>query len=152
MSQPVSQKKISHAISKLASQSKNMSIGQWVIMTHFPCRCYRHCCQHICIWCRDKIIAILQNTYINSFSWIKTWVFPFRVHRNLLLRVQLTNYYWYRQWLVAWLAPSRHLRLLIVWQNFTFWNVCSDRFTMALGGGNTTIHTNCNGHDMYSKL
>ena len=43
-------------------------------------------------WGRDKMDTILQPTFSNAFSWIKTYKFRLRFHWSLFLRVQLTIY------------------------------------------------------------
>ena len=44
----------------------------------------------------DKIATILQTAFSDSFSWMKSFVFGFKFHRNLFLRVQLTSQHCFR--------------------------------------------------------
>ena len=41
-------------------------------------------------WGRDKIVAILQSSFSNAFSWIKMFGFGFKFHWSFYHRVQLT--------------------------------------------------------------
>ena len=48
-------------------------------------------------WGRDKMAAISQTTFSNTFSWLKMYEFRLRFHWSLLLRVQLTIFHhWFR--------------------------------------------------------
>ena len=74
---------------------------------NLPSRTTRTCLTH---WGRDKMAAILQKTFSNSFSWIKMYEFQFKFHLSLLLRVQLTIFHhWFRQWLGTNQVPSHYL-------------------------------------------
>ena len=48
--------------------------GGWGLLTH---------------WNQDKMAAIFQTTFSNSFSWMKIFKFQLKFHWNLFLRVQL---------------------------------------------------------------
>ena len=53
-------------------------------------------------WGRDKIDAILQTTFWDAFSWMKSFVFWFKIHWSLFLRFQLRiNQHWSTWWLGA---------------------------------------------------
>ena len=41
-------------------------------------------------WGRDKMAAIFQTTFSNTFSWMKIYEFRLRFHKILFLRLQLT--------------------------------------------------------------
>ena len=44
--------------------------------------------------------AISQMTFLNAFSWMRSYVFPFKFHWSLFPRVQLTiAEHWFRKWL-----------------------------------------------------
>ena len=48
-------------------------------------------------WGRDKMAAIFQTMFSNSFSWMKMYEFRLRFHRSLFQRVQVTIYQrWFR--------------------------------------------------------
>ena len=48
-------------------------------------------------WGRDKIAAISQTIFWNTFSWMKMCEFRLRFHWSLFLRVQLTMFqHWFR--------------------------------------------------------
>ena len=48
-------------------------------------------------WGRDKMAAILQTTFWNTFSWMKMYEFWLQFHWMLFLRVQLTIFHhWFR--------------------------------------------------------
>ena len=53
--------------------------------------------QYLTHWDRDKMAAILQTTFSNTFSWMKIYEFWLRFHWSLILRVQLTIFHhWFR--------------------------------------------------------
>ena len=61
-------------------------------------------------WDRDKMAVIFQTTFSNTFSWMKTFEFRFKVHWILFLMVQLTIFQlWFRQWLGADQATTHYL-------------------------------------------
>ena len=71
-------------ITTLSYQYKWMvlSLPQWMGLTH---------------WGRDKMAAISQTIFSNTFSWMKMYEFWFRFTWNLFLRVQLTIFrHWFR--------------------------------------------------------
>ena len=41
-------------------------------------------------WGPDKMVAILQTTFLNAFSWMKMYEFRLKFHWSLFIRVQLT--------------------------------------------------------------
>ena len=46
---------------------------------------------------RDKMVAIFQTTFSNSFSWMKMYQFRSKFHWSLFLRVRLTiSQHWFR--------------------------------------------------------
>ena len=77
-----------------------LSVAMWTlsvdtILTHLPL---------------DKMAAILQTTFWNAFSWMKKFIFGFKFHWSLFLRVQLiVSELWYRQWLGAEQVTSNYL-------------------------------------------
>ena len=74
---------------------------------------------HLTRWGRDKIDAIVQTTFSNTFSWMKIYEFRLRFHRSLFLRVQLTIFHhWFRKWLGAGQATSHYLNQwwLVYWR------------------------------------
>ena len=59
---------------------------------------------------RDKMDAISQTTFSNTFSWIKMFEFRLKFHGSLFPRVQLTRFQqWVRWWLDAVQATSHYL-------------------------------------------
>ena len=61
-------------------------------------------------WGWDKMAAIFQKTFSNTFSWMKIYEFQLRFHWSLFLRVKLTIFkHWFRLWLGADQATSHHL-------------------------------------------
>ena len=67
----------------------------WPILTH---------------WGRDKMAAIFHTTFSNVFSWMKMYELRTKFHWSLFQRFQLTIFqHWFKQWLVAWMAPSHSL-------------------------------------------
>ena len=53
--------------------------------------------KHWTHWGRDKMAAIFQTTFSSAFSWMKMFVFRFKFHWRLFLRVQLTIFqHWLR--------------------------------------------------------
>ena len=61
-------------------------------------------------WGWDKMAAIFQKTFSNTFSWMKIYEFQLRFHWSLFLRVKLTLFkHWFRLWLGADQATSHHL-------------------------------------------
>ena len=73
---------------------------------------------------QDKTAAISHATYSEAFSWMKSFVFWFRFHWRLFLRVQLIQH-WFRWWLGAEYATSHF------WTNADpiHWRTCA-----AIGG------------------
>ena len=68
-------------------------------------------------WGWDKMIAILQTTFSNAFSWMKMHGFWLRFHWNSYLRVQLTIFqHWIRYWFGAAHATSHYRK--------QWWLVC----------------------------
>ena len=66
-----------------------------ILLTHFPLH---------------KMAAISQTTFSHAFSWIKSFVFWFKFHWSLFLRVQLTiSQHWFRQWLGVDQATNHYL-------------------------------------------
>ena len=69
-------------------------------------------------WGRDKMVAIFQKTFSNTFSWMKMYEFQLRFHWSLFLRVKLTLLqHWFRLWLGADQATSHYLNQwwLVYW-------------------------------------
>ena len=72
---------------------------------------------------RDKMAAIFQTTFSNTFYWTEIYEFRLRLHWSLLPSVQLTIFqHLFREWLGAGhigsdngLAPAR--RQAIIWTN-----------------------------------
>ena len=61
-------------------------------------------------WGRDKMDAILQETFSNAFSWMKMLEFRVKFHWILLLSFKLTIFqHWFRYWLAADQAASHYL-------------------------------------------
>ena len=61
-------------------------------------------------WSRDKMAAMLQNTFSDAFSWTKLHEFHLKFHLSLFLRVQLTIFHhWFRKWLGDDQATSHYL-------------------------------------------
>ena len=58
----------------------------------------------------DKMAAISQTAFSNAFSWMKNFVFWFKFHWGLFLRVQLTiSQHWFKLWLGTEQVPSHYL-------------------------------------------
>ena len=56
------------------------------------------------------MVAILQTTFWNAFSWMKMYEFQLKFHWSWFVRVQLTIYqHWFRKWLGAGQATSHCL-------------------------------------------
>ena len=56
-----------------------------------------HCPIRRCHWGRDKMPAIFQTTFSNTFSWMKMYEFWLKFHWSLFLRVKLTIIqHWFR--------------------------------------------------------
>ena len=69
-------------------------------------------------WGRNKMSAISQTTFSNTFSWMKMYDFHLRFHRNLFLRFELTIFqHCFRWWLGADQATSHYLNQwwLVYW-------------------------------------
>ena len=69
-------------------------------------------------WGWDKMDAIWQTTFSNTFSCKKLFEFRLKFHWSLLLRVQLLIFHhWFRQWLGAGQVTSHcmHQWLLVYW-------------------------------------
>ena len=64
---------------------------------------------------QDKMAAILQTASSNAFSWMKNFVFWFKFHWNLFLRVQLTiRQHWFRRQAITWINGGPvHRRIYI---------------------------------------
>ena len=61
-------------------------------------------------WGWDKMAAIFQMTFLNTFSWMKMYDFWSRFHWNLFLRVKLTIFqHWFIWWLGTDQATSHYL-------------------------------------------
>ena len=61
-------------------------------------------------WGRDKMAAIFQTTFSNTFSWMKTCKFWLRFHWSLFPKVQIAILNrWFRWWLGAGQATSHYL-------------------------------------------
>ena len=61
-------------------------------------------------WGRDKIDAISQTTFSNTFSWMKIFEFRLKFHWSLFPRVRLTIFqHWFRWWLGAVQATGHYL-------------------------------------------
>ena len=61
-------------------------------------------------WGRDKIDAIFQTTFSNTFSWMTVYELRLKFHWNLFVRVQSTIVrHWFRQWLGAEQATRHYL-------------------------------------------
>ena len=64
-------------------------------------------------WGRDKMAAIFQKTFSNTFSWMKMYEFQSKFHWSLFLGVKLTILqHWFRLWLGANQATSHYLNQL----------------------------------------
>ena len=60
-----------------------------------------------------------RRIFWNGFSWIKFYYFCLRFHGSLFLKFELMIFqHWFRQWLVAWSAPSHYLNQcwLVYWR------------------------------------
>ena len=69
-------------------------------------------------WGRDKMVAIFQTTFSNTFSWMKMHEFRLSFHWRLFPRVQLTiSQHWFREWLGAGQATLHYLNQwwLVYW-------------------------------------
>ena len=61
-------------------------------------------------WGRDKMAAIFQTTFSNTFSWMKAYELRLKFHSNLFLRVQsVIFHHWFRYWFGADQATSHYL-------------------------------------------
>ena len=78
----------------------------------------KHCCHplgfmvsiYLTHWSWDKMDTILQKTFSNAISWMKTYGFHLQFHWILLPRVQLTIFqHWFREWIGAVQATSHDL-------------------------------------------
>ena len=82
------------------------------------------------LWCVNsshlyKMATISQTTFWNAFSWMKMFVFCFKFHWSLFLRVQLTIFqHWFRYWLGADQATSHYLSQ---WWPSSLTYICSTR-------------------------
>ena len=67
----------------------------WASGVDIPWGCVSTCC--VTRWGRDEIDAILQTTFWNAFSWMKSNWLRLKFHWNLFPRVQLTIFqHWFR--------------------------------------------------------
>ena len=52
-------------------------------------------------WGREKVVTILQTTFLNWLYWMKNFEFWSQFNRRLHTKVQLTiSQHWFREWLV----------------------------------------------------
>ena len=66
-----------------------------------------------------QMVAILQTTFSNTFSWMNRCGIRLKFRWSLFLRVQLIIFqYWYRKWLGAYQATGHYLNLcwLVYWR------------------------------------
>ena len=71
--------------------------------------CHIVCSVLLLHWGLIKIVDSLQP-FQNAFSWEKTFVYLFRFHLHLFLRVQLTmGHHWFTQWLGTEQTTSHYL-------------------------------------------
>ena len=70
-------------------------------------------------WGRDKMAAVSQTMFSNTFSLMKIYEFRLKFHWSLFLRFQLTIFqHWFRYWLGAVQATSHYLKQwwLVYWR------------------------------------
>ena len=73
---------------------------------------------HLTHWRRDKMAAIFQTTFSNTFPWMKMYEFRLRFHCSLFPMVQLTIFqHWFRWWLGADQGTNHYLNQwwLVYW-------------------------------------
>ena len=79
---------------------------------------YIHSTGHLTHWGQVKMSTILQTTFSNAFSGMKTYEFWLRFHWSFFLRLELTIFqHWFRWWFGAYQAASHFLNQwwLVYW-------------------------------------
>ena len=97
----------------------------------------------------DKMAAFPQTIFSNVFSWKRTFLFWFELHRSLFLRVQSTiSGHWFRQWLSAlqptihnmnqcWPSSPTHIYAAQWRYHLTHWPI--DAIGVNIGSGNSLL-------------
>ena len=73
-----------------ADELWNLCMFKWTYLgskIHYEVKCPKH----LTYLPMDKMAALSEMAFSNAFSWIKHFIFPFKFHWSLFLRVQLTK-------------------------------------------------------------
>ena len=95
---------------------------QWNFYYHPWCHIVSICHYELTNWGRDKMAAILQTPFSNTFSWMKMNELRLIFHWSLFLRVQLIIFqHWFRLWLGTDQVTSHYLNQ---WWS-VYWHICA---------------------------
>ena len=90
----------------------NKSLPYWMLMKFCEAICFNRYQQFCSLtyWGRDKMAAISQTAFSNTFSWMKICGFRLLFHWVLFLSVKKSiSHHWFRKWLGANKATSHYM-------------------------------------------